>query len=89
MEDLGKKTRRHLPRNGRLLPWNGRVARPFLKMEGPGISQRSNSTLECAIQIHYLEFVLSLSLSLSHIHTYIPTYGIIGKNQWLFWGEIS
>jgi hypothetical protein len=61
------------------------VVRPFLKVEGPGISQRSNSTLECAIQIHYLEYVLSLS----HTHTYIPTYGTIGKNQWFFWGEIS
>jgi len=60
--------------------------RPFLKREGPGISQRSNSTLECAVQIHYLEFVFSLSLS--HIHTH-PTYGNIGKNQWFFWGEIS
>jgi hypothetical protein len=54
--------------------------RPFLKREGPGISQRSNSTLECAVQIHYLEFVLSISLSLSltHTHTYSPTYG----NYW-------
>jgi hypothetical protein len=30
-----------------------------------------------------LEFVFSLSLSL----TSIPTYGTIGKNQWFFWGE--
>jgi hypothetical protein len=89
MEDLGKKTADTSTKNGRLFPWNGRVARPFFKIEGPGISQRSNSTLECAVQIHYLEFVLSLSLSHTHTHRHTHTYGTIGKNQWVFLGEIS
>jgi hypothetical protein len=39
----------YLPKNERYFPM---TKEPFLKMEGLGISQRSNSALKCAIQIH-------------------------------------
>jgi hypothetical protein len=82
MEDLGEKTGDTSQKMEDYFHGNGRVVRPFLKMEGPGISQRSNSTLECAVQIHYLEFALSLSLSLSLslIHTHPPMELLVKTN---------